>query len=380
MGATPLAPFDRPAPQLPFLDLALSAHQERAASACNLEMIDVDIGEDLPTGTVAAIAADLLLTPEALARALNVSQAASTDAALVQMGVRPGSALFDATFAPRPDDADVNAPHRLPFWLGKLGGMDSANLVQEGAAAVQSHLELLGDDDEERVRVDPHGAPPHHLRIPRGLALAGRVNHWLSVLNLNLALLHRQRQVSALNGGRNQIRGKFTKHPTAFVSGSIIEDGVTLEADCSVINSYLGRGVQIADHAIVEGSVIGEGCHTLVDTHVRRIVAFSGSTLANLGLADCVLGREVFITTGVQFHGLLPNTDARVGPLNAARPVLGGAVGDGAIVGARALIQVGTAIPSGAVVVMRPHEGLSRIDDEGLARANMVWGSEADRC
>ena len=56
------------------------------------------------------------------------------------------------------------------------------------------------------------------------------------------------------------------------------------------------------------------------------------------------------------------------------RPVVGCAIGDGALMGARALLQAGLAIPPGTIVVMRPDDGLSRLDDVGLARAGMRWG------
>jgi carbonic anhydrase/acetyltransferase-like protein (isoleucine patch superfamily) len=145
------------------------------------------------------------------------------------------------------------------------------------------------------------------------------------------------------------------------------------------MDSFIGKGVEVGAHTILQGCVIGSGCQTLLDTHLRRVVSFSNSTLANLGLADCVMGREVFVTTGVQYHGLRLGEDAPVGPLSSARPLLGGALGDRAIVGARALFQVGVALPAGSVVVMKPHEGLGRIDDKGLARSNMVWGKPDER-
>jgi carbonic anhydrase/acetyltransferase-like protein (isoleucine patch superfamily) len=63
-----------------------------------------------------------------------------------------------------------------------------------------------------------------------------------------------------------------------------------------------------------------------------------------------------------------------IGGVDTGRVALGGPVGDRAVLGIRALIKAGTAIPADALLVARPDEALGRVDDDGLARAHMQLG------
>ncbi|MFZ9890044.1 MAG: hypothetical protein ACO3JL_21310, partial [Myxococcota bacterium] len=141
-----------------------------------------------------------------------------------------------------------------------------------------------------------------------------------------------------------------------------------------VMRSFLGEGVHVADHAVIADCVIGPGSHTLVDTHLRRVVAMGGSTLSNLGTSDLLLGREVFLTTGVAFFGGEPSRTVVVEGADTHRPVLGGCVGHKVTLGARALFAAGVAVPSGTVVVGRPDEAAQKLDERGLLRAHMRFG------
>ena len=153
------------------------------------------------------------------------------------------------------------------------------------------------------------------------------------------------------------------------MEGSILAAGVEVEAGATILQSYLGEGVRVTSRSVLSRCVIGAGCHTLIDTHLRRVVALPGSTLASLGTEDLVLGRELFITTGVAFFGGGVGETVRVEGEDTKRPVLGGAVGHRTILGARALFDAGVCVPGELLVVGRPDDAVSRTDDAGLQRA-----------
>lgn len=232
--------------------------------------------------------------------------------------------------------------------------------------------------------VVPYGPAPQKLLIPNGKKLAMSLQHWLHILDVNLlAAAYIFRKMHLPDGLAQNTRGRkhdnrlgedVNIHPTAFVSGSILEDDVVVEPSASVINCYIGKGSRIADHCVLVGCVIGENCNTLVDTHLRRVVAFSNSTLSNLSLEDVLIGSDAFITTAMAFFAENYHSNATIDGVDSGRPVIGGCVGTGAVLGARALLAAGIAIPAGTTVVGRPDEALSKIDDKNLAIAQMQWG------
>ena len=142
-------------------------------------------------------------------------------------------------------------------------------------------------------------------------------------------------------------------------------DEVEIGSGCVVRHSYVGPQSRLADLSKLRGSVLGQGAITLVDTNLVEIVSLGGGTLANLLLRETILGRNVFLTTGVLFQ-----TDALDGTIHveqrgqwvdSGRRQLGGCVGHGAVLGARTIVAPGRALPNRVVVVMRKEEGVQRI-------------------
>jgi carbonic anhydrase/acetyltransferase-like protein (isoleucine patch superfamily) len=349
-----LAPFLDPAGGLPLLDAPLAERQSETLISCGFTVDEVKEGDPLPAGTRLAFAASACFSRQAV-------QALVSRPGPARMGIKAGTALFDFTQPCSGHPADRDLP--LPILAGELAGRPAGDW--------DAPLQTVCDEEEfVAIRVDPYGEPPHVLRVPAGERIAGEFAHWLHVLNLNQAFLERERRSRGAIGRRNAKLGKATVHRTALVEGSILGDGVEVENDASVIDCYLGPGVKIGDHACFHRCVIGAGCHTLIDTHMRRVVAFAGSTLSNLGIEDVVLGKSVFVTTGVAFFANTPGKNARVDGEEIPRPVLGGAVGDRAVLGARSLFGASLAVPAGTTIVMMPGEGITRVDEEGLARAH----------
>ncbi len=341
--------------------------QAAEAAAAGHELRDVPAGAPLPAGADVACALDAVFSRETLAA---LADAARQRGGLVQAAVARGTALYAA--ATRMHDADGDLP--LPLWAGPLSGL-TPDVGGDAAAAfpTAARVPVCDDDHAVDVRVPPYGAPPHVLRMPAVSRLGGRVRHWLDVLELSLA-------ASATRRGRLRGKNKLGDvdiHPTATVINSILADGVRLEPHASVIDSVVGRDVLVADHSVLHTCVVGDNCRTLVDTSLRRIVAMQDSTLSNLGLSDVVIGRNVFLTTAVATFAL-PGDDVVVEGRDTHRAVLGGALGARCILGSRALLKAGTALPPGLLVVARPGEAATKLDDDSLARATMIRGNRRD--
>ncbi len=370
-----LFPFDEPAARLPLLDVPLRHFQDRELYRAGLEKaVDVRAGEPLPKGTRVLFSADAVFTADTITALLDE---AAGGAGVRRAAVQRGTPLFDFAqpFTPASrDDTDL----ACPLWAGAL---DDVVADEEASALRDAPLAVICDEDASYDHnVAPAGPAPHLLRVPKCRRIAGRLAHWLHLLNLNHAVLVHERERAGATGGRNVLEGDARSrslHPSALVEDSLLAPGVVIEHGATVLRSFLGEGVRVADHAVLADCVIGPGCHTLVDTHMRRVVALGGSTLSNLGTEDLLLGREVFITTGVAFFGAEPGTNVVVEGSDTRRPVLGGCVGNRVTLGARSLFAAGMAVPSGAVIVGRPDEALQKLDERGLARASAQLGDPA---
>lgn len=370
----PVFPLDEEAGTLLMGGMTLRDLQEAAARDHKLSVADHPASEPLPPGAVIACSADALFSRATIDALLT---AARTRQTLVQAAVRHGTALWRAcTRMMGPVEGDLP----LPLWAGPLEGRKPAVGDDPARAFPEAALVPVCDEDGAVVvRVPPHGRPPHELRIPRARRLGGRVRHWLDVLELSLAALETRRlEAGLVDNDKNLLLGDVDIHPTATVIGSILEDGVRLEPHASVIDSWVGKDVLVADHTVIHSSVIGASCRTLVDTSLRRVVAMPDSTLSNLGISDVVIGRKVFLTTAVATFDQTPGEDVVVEGRDTGRAFLGGAIGARCVLGSRALLKGGVALPPGLLVVARPGEAVLKLDDKGLARANMMAGRKSE--
>ncbi len=382
-------PFNDDARALLFGGPPLAQMQRDEARAAGFELADVDEDAPLPAGTAALVAADVVFNAAAL-RALverssgGVGGAGLAGGSIVQATVRRDTALWRCStrLAGFDDVTDANVGPgvgdlRVALWAGALAG-------QPASSSMVGEFCCVGDEaDVVAVDVKPHGPPPHQLLMADVERLLGRPRHWLHVLELSLAALRtglRARGQGAdqrRHGARLFGRDRPQVHPTAWVDNSVLGARTVVEAHASVVDSVVGADVVIADHTVVHGSVIGDRCRTLVDTHLRRVVAMPGSTLSNLDMQDAIFGRDIFLTTSVAFFADGPGQNVVVDGQDSGRPVLSGAIGAGAVLGSRALFRSGVALPAQVLVVARPGEAIGKLDELSLRRSSMRLGDRA---
>ncbi|MBN2497922.1 MAG: hypothetical protein JXR96_25230 [Deltaproteobacteria bacterium] len=240
-----------------------------------------------------------------------------------------------------------------------------------------------GDEHEPLIQTRP-GPPREVLPLPRTDLLAVDVRHWVHILWLNhlmpalmLAAHWRQRPLQARarvglarcpyeRARRLNVIGKNCDiHPTAYVEGSILGEGVRLAAFSSVRDSILGDGVEVGDHTKFLRCVVGERCHTLNDSTFIACSFYPDSTLANLLARNSVLGRKVFLTSGVMLWDEAIESPVTVSDrgveVETGRWMLGCCAGHGSLLGTRAIFLPGRAVPNRTMIVMRPEEGVFKL-------------------
>lgn len=228
------------------------------------------------------------------------------------------------------------------------------------------------------------GPPPYRTPIIDDGAFAMHFEHWVHLLwgaprLVPLLVARGEGRRRRTPGGRAPSRVAKTAdvHPSAYLEGAVIGEGAEIGAQCVIRHSYVGPGSRLSDFTKVAYSVLGPKTHTLADANFEHMVAGGGGTLTNLLLQDSLLGRQVFVTTGVIFWRDALGEEITVEHEGRERPtgrrVLGGCAGHGSVLGARTIVAPGRALPNRTTVVMRKEEGVLRIDPRVAAGAPGCW-------
>ncbi len=234
----------------------------------------------------------------------------------------------------------------------------------------------------ESVTLSRPGPPRLKLQLPRTTVLAAHVRHWVDLLWLNQLLCRvrlqehweaRGKTLPPEPGPRcwrrlarlNVIGEGCDVHPSAYVEGSILGRRVRLGPGAMVRESILGDGVEVSDSSRFFRCVVGEGCHTLNDSYFSCSTFYPDSTLASFLLRNSVIGRRVFLTSGVMFWDEPLTGTVRVRQrgreVDTGRYMLGGCAGHRCLLGTRAIFLPGRAVPNDTIIVMRPEEGVVKL-------------------
>lgn len=240
------------------------------------------------------------------------------------------------------------------------------------------------------------GPPRQKTALPRTTLLAADVRHWVHLLWINhqLPWVRLQEHWDDHPGigrawrrrGRNRHRrlmrmnviGKHCDiHPTAVVEGSILGDRVRLGPFASVRDSILGERVEVSDHTKFLRCVVGARCHTLNDSYFIGCTCYPESTLASFMMRNTVLGRRLFLTSGVMFWDEPITGTVRVAQAgreeDTGRWLLGGCAGHESVLGTRAIFLPGRAVSNRTMIVMRPEEGVIKLPAEAQAGRAHVY-------
>ena len=349
-AAQPIAPFGDFVSDLPFLDLSFNQFREREVHRARLDP-SVLCFADWAFASAPVLEAfrrqSKVGTPARLS--LPANHVSRVFQPVSNVEIRDQKLLFDI-FIHADQDATLDELRR-----------DCAPLLVEV-------------DSKTEFRALPRmGVGPHEIEYPIDGRFAVHLEHWVHLLWSIPCLVP-----SLLDGARNRVGRNVTIHPTAYIENSVIGDNSNIGAGCFISNSYIGPNSQLFDFTKVRHSVLGQGTHTLADASFSHVVSFGGATLSNLLLRDVILGRNCFVTTGVIFQDQSidsPITVLRSGEeVSTERMALGGCAGHGCVLGARAIIAPGRALPNRTTIVMRREEGIHKISS-ALGDTPVCWNN-----
>lgn len=387
---TVIAPFGDPAREALFTDETIAATQDRAfAKTLRFDVVRVDTPEAAiaavkaaPAGRPVVLLLDRVYVSEKAAKdfvratrsvappcALALTINASVDYCLpLQDILRDGERVIHDVV--RVDGAELPAPGAdAVAWMKAVVAGATPVEVDKRELVADVPLPTIGEGDKRT------------LKYPVTSTVVVSVEHWVHVLWLNqiafgirwVELLRKKwwwgiwRALTTFSLNRHRLFDRFVwrgrggdVHPSAYVSASILGDGVRVGANATVRNSIVGDGAVIEDHAVLLNTVVG--ANTLVTTNTFSVsnVFYPDATVGNYKLQVSLVGRGAFVNAWASF------VDAKfVGHVKVAkngalasteRAFLGSVVGHRAKVAAKVLIQPGREIPNDTVVVMRPDE------------------------
>lgn len=357
---TRIAPFGDRVQDLPLCGLTLEAHREAEVTASGVTPERLSFADHaLATAPVLAAFAKAAPAGAPARLALPAHEAFSSLAPLSAIAQDGDRLLYDVF---------LDAPA-------------GASLESLRASATPALVPL---EPATHTRALPRlGPPPHTLSVVADGRFAMHFEHWAHVLWGAPLLVPRAleqtegKRVRRKRLAPSRVAPGADVHPTAVLEGAVIGPGAEIGAHCVLRHCYVGAGCRLSDFTKAAFSVLGPETHTLADATFEHMVAFGGGTLTNLLLQDSLLGRQVFLTTGVIFwrdrlgEQITVPVDGEERP--TGRKVLGGCAGHGSVLGARTIVAPGRALPNRTTVVMRKEEGVHSIAPEVAEGAPACW-------
>lgn len=343
--------------------------QERACRAAGFELVDVPSIEAVEAPavffyddvfftplTLRFFAIECLRASEDIALALPDSAAEGALSLLDGASKVEGGHRFDLFFLKNKPGAETRAglaaripPRMLPHRERKIrlklprsgaeGGGVEASLTSEFACHIRHWIHLLrlsqlaiGGLLLEALRERPWKA--------LGIALAARRSPWAALRRMVF------------------IDETASVHPTASIEASVIGPGAVVRAHAHVMNSVLGKDVDVGDHAAVVGCTLAERTQVLRASYFAHCAAMPGATLANYKAQLSLFGRDVFLTSSVLLLDAKFESEIRVeheGRLESiGSKYLGACLGHRSQLGAGVALAPGRALPNDVVLVGPP--------------------------
>lgn len=356
-----IAPFSDPPQDILVGDSFLGEVQTRALGPRGIQVHEIEHAGPWTVGPGLVLFDNCYFNGAALDHLLR----AQDQATRLSLRLAPGDL---ADFVGQSPAAPGDVPEPISVGLFLLADTVTADSAQDLYQQLDRDAQavLLPEPPSRAERIANFAGQQTDLKIPAARALACSLSHWPQILWLNQALAYADDFCRRKNRHGVVLAEGVKVHPTAYLEHCIIGEGSEIDAHASVIDSIVGARCRIADHSSLTGCVLANDGQTLTDSQLRRVVAYPQATVSNLGLEEVLLGRASFVTTASIFFTSTPFettsyvVDGQRWP--SQRPLLGSSVGHRCILGARAIFQPGLALPNDTTVVMRPEEGVARID------------------
>lgn len=355
-----------------------------------------------PVGEVRVVGVPLAERQDRAVHALGLRWAEEVDEA----GQTPDTLYWD-------DDLDVSIP-ALRHFLRRARGEGQLCLTERPGGRSPLDVEAPGPvvaDEPTRLyglrfgTGGPVPVPPAgfggRTRLPMGVEApwfvsartAVTVRHWVHLLRANLAAVPVALGDALLMApwnlawtwlraplraglGRLAAVGRGCDiHPTARLEGCRVGDRVRIGAYSVLRGCVVGDDAIVEDHVTARGSVVERGAHLANFAMFNLSVLGEGSSIGHIGAQASILGRRSFVASfavlqDLSFSGVVRVRDGD-GLVDAGTPFLGVAVGHDVRLASTLVIPPGREVPNGVELHVDPEFRVGALDP-GLAPGRYV--------
>ncbi len=221
-------------------------------------------------------------------------------------------------------------------------------------------------------------ATPHHMcgaekyLVPMTERFVIQIDHWVNLWAANIAailaggarlqksskakLLFLALKARSFNKWKilrqlNRIGRNCDIHPTAYIEGSVIGNGVAIGAGAVIKESVIGDNALIGNGVIVEESVIGEKS-TILNGHILYSVLYPGCFSVAEMISASMAGRDTFIglnatLTDFRLDGKNVTVLKNGVAVDSGNTFLGSCLGHEVYLGSGCVVAPGRTVPCG---------------------------------
>lgn len=353
-----IEPFDEPARDCLVLNQTITDAQAEVFTGFEMEMISVsDASQITDTDEHLVLGDNLFFTPELLNEFVERSrQEKSVTVCALKCGL---TTLRTAVIAQNVLAGNGYTEYALHYF------------PEAGHREATRALVIAPDDFSASVAMPSHMCGAEKYLVPMTERFVVQIDHWVNLWAVNIAsilaggarlkksskakLLFLALKARSFNKWKilcqlNKIGRSCDIHPTAYVEGSVIGDGVTIEAGAVVRESVIGEGSLIGNGVVVEESVIGEGS-TILNGHILYSVLYPHSFSVAEMVSASLVGKDTFMglnstLTDFRLDGknvtVLKNGIA----VDSGNTFLGSCLGHGVYLGSGCIVAPGRTVPN----------------------------------
>jgi len=354
-----LEPFDEPARDCLVLNQTIAETQVKILAESGMEVVSVSDASQVSDPNEHIVLADnLYFTPELLKEFVERSR---REGGVTVCSLKNGvTTLRTATSVQDVKTCQDHTEYNLRYFPKSGRGKNLRAVVIEP------------DKFSASVAIPCHMCGAEKYLVPMTERFIAQIDHWVNLWVINIVailaggarlqkspkakLLFLALKARSFNKWKilcqlNNIGKNCDIHPTAYVEGSVIGDGVTIGAGAVVRESVVGEGSFIGNGVIVEESVIGEGS-SILNGHILYSVLYPQSFSVAEMVSASLVGRDTFMglnstLTDFRLDGKSVTVLKDGVAVDSGNTFLGSCLGHGVYLGSGCIVAPGRLVPNG---------------------------------
>lgn len=221
------------------------------------------------------------------------------------------------------------------------------------------------------IQID-HWANLWAANIITALAEVARLQKSSKMKLLLFALKARSLNKWRILSGTNKIGRNCDIHPTAYLEGSVLGDGVRVGARAVVKESMIGSGAFVGNSVTIEESVVG-GKSTILHGHILYSVLYPGVFSVAQMISASLIGSDSFVGSGATLTDFrLDGKDVTVlkngSVIDSGSRFLGCCLGNNVYLGSGCVVAPGRTIPSGLRIALEQDRIITECSQGKIAK------------